>query len=217
MSDDPETRRQIAELSLDERPLLVLDVDDVLLEFMTPLPLFLAAQGYELRLDSFRLNGNVYDTATGLAAEQERVRALIDDFFHAQAEWQSVKSGAAEALAHFGDAVEIVLLTAMSHRHRATRRRHLDALGLTQPLLTTEMAKGPAILALRGANRRPVAFVDDMPHNLASAMQSVPDASLFHMMSDERLRAVLPPLPEGVHAVADWEEATPRIARALGL
>jgi len=28
MSDDPETARQIAELALDERPLLVLDVDD---------------------------------------------------------------------------------------------------------------------------------------------------------------------------------------------
>ncbi len=36
MSDDPETARQIAELSRDTRPLLVLDVDEVLLEFVTP-------------------------------------------------------------------------------------------------------------------------------------------------------------------------------------
>ena len=50
----------------------------------------------------------------------------------------------------FGDRVEIVLLTAMPHKHRATRRAHLDALGLTYPLLTTEMAKGPALARLRG-------------------------------------------------------------------
>ena len=36
MSDDPETARQIEELSADDRPLLVLDVDDVVLEFIRP-------------------------------------------------------------------------------------------------------------------------------------------------------------------------------------
>ncbi|GLS38789.1 hypothetical protein GCM10010869_43860 [Mesorhizobium tianshanense] len=34
MSDDPETARQIEELAADDRPLLVLDVDDVVLEFI---------------------------------------------------------------------------------------------------------------------------------------------------------------------------------------
>ena len=34
MSDDPETLRQIEELAADDRPLLVLDVDDVVLEFI---------------------------------------------------------------------------------------------------------------------------------------------------------------------------------------
>ena len=34
MSDDPETVRQIAELARDTRTLLVLDVDEVLLEFV---------------------------------------------------------------------------------------------------------------------------------------------------------------------------------------
>jgi hypothetical protein len=34
------------------------------------------------------------------------------------------------------------MLTAMPHKHRVVRRAHLHALGLTYPLLTTEMAKG---------------------------------------------------------------------------
>ena len=95
MSDDPETARQIAELSRDDRPLLVLDVDDVLLDFIGPFPRYLAALGFDLRLDSFRLTGNIVERATGIPAEAARVTMLIDAFFEAQAQWQTVTEGAA--------------------------------------------------------------------------------------------------------------------------
>jgi hypothetical protein len=218
MSDDPETVRQIAELALDDRPLLVLDVDDVVLDFIRPFPRYLASQGLELKLDTFRLHGNVIDLATSEPAAAERVSAAIDAFFAVQADWQEVTQGAAEALASFAGRVEIVLLTAMPHRHRAARRAHLDQLGLPYPLLTTEMAKGPAIAMLRGPRTRPVAFVDDQPRNLLSARESVPDASLFHLMADDSLRGLLPPFDErGITIVADWPEARTKIAEALGV
>ncbi|MGO4835090.1 hypothetical protein AB4144_22810 [Rhizobiaceae sp. 2RAB30] len=217
MSDDPETARQIAELSLDDRPLLVLDVDDVLLEFVRPFPLYLETRGFELKLASFRLTGNIAERASGRIPEQAEVSTLIDAFFQAQADWQTVIEGAAEAIADLSGGAEVVLLTAMPHRHREARRLHLDALGLPYPLLTTEMAKGPAIAALRGAGRRPVAFVDDQPMNLVSAQDSVADAHLFHLMADNSLRTLLPPPPEGAIVVEGWHDAGPRIARVLGL
>lgn len=217
MSDDPETARQITELARDHRPLLVLDVDDVLLEFVRPFPKYLEAQGYTLKFGSFRLTGNVAERDTGRIAEAHEVAALLDSFFAVQAEWQTVIAGAAEALEGFRDAAEIVLLTAMPHRHRAVRRAHLDTLGLPYPLLTTEMAKGPAIASLRGQHGRPVAFVDDLPPNLVSARKAVADAHLFHLMSDNSLRSLLPTPPEDVVVVEDWPDAAPRIAAALGL
>lgn len=217
MSDDPETARQIAELARDDRPLLVLDVDDVVLDFIGPFPRFLEAQGYELKLDSFMLNGNIVHRETGEAAEQERVAALVAAFFDGQSEWQTITIGAAEAIAGIAERAEIVMLTAMPHRHRAIRRAHLDSLGLSYPLLTTEMAKGPAIKSLRGDTARPVAFVDDQPRNLISARESVPDISLFHLMADNSLRELMPPLPERIEIVLDWNEARPRIAAALGI
>ena len=217
MSDDPETARQIAELAADDRPLLVLDVDDVVLEFIRPFPRFLQSRGFGLTLASFRLTGNIAEQASGRLVEQAEVTALLDEFFHGQADWQSITDGAAEALAMLRGRVEIVLLTAMPHKHRATRRAHLDALGLDYPLLTTEMAKGPAVAKLRGKKRRPVAFVDDQPSNLLSARHSVADAHLFHLMADNSLRAFLPPLPDDIVVVQDWREAGPKIANALGL
>jgi hypothetical protein len=131
--------------------------------------------------------------------------------------WQVLTEGAADAMAGFADRVEIVLLTAMPHRHRAIRRAHLDSLGLPYPLVTTEMAKGPALVRLRGTSGRPVAFVDDMPHNLASARKSLPDSHLFHLMADTSLRALLPPPTPDVFVVENWPEAAPKIATALGV
>ncbi|MBZ9987043.1 hypothetical protein LB572_08025 [Mesorhizobium sp. BH1-1-5] len=217
MSDDPETARQIEELAADDRPLLVLDVDDVVLEFIRPFPHYLKSRGFGLTLASFRLTGNIAETATGRLIEQPEVTALLGEFFDAQADWQSIADGAADALAMLGRGAEIVMLTAMPHKHRAVRRAHLDALGLNYPLLTTEMAKGPAIAKLRGVKGRPIAFVDDQPSNLISARNSVADAHLFHLMADNALRAFLPPTPQDIISVEDWREAAPKIAAALGL
>ncbi|WP_019171189.1 hypothetical protein [Pseudaminobacter salicylatoxidans] len=217
MSDDPETARQIAELANDNRPLLVLDVDEVVLEFISPFVAFIDTLGLELRTDSFRLRGNIFERATQTAVASERVSTLIADFFEVQADWQTAPQGAAEAIARLAESAEIVMLTAMPHRYRATRRALLDRLGFPYPLLTTEQPKGPAIRQLRGAVPRPVAFVDDIARNLLSARESVADAHLFHLMAHEELRALMPPLPEGIVETRNWPDAAPKIATALEL
>ena len=83
MSDDPETARQIAELARDTRPLLVLDVDEVLLEFVSPFIGFLGSRALKFDTMSFRLHGNISDAATGAPVDNERVSALLDEFFGA--------------------------------------------------------------------------------------------------------------------------------------
>ncbi|PSJ59809.1 hypothetical protein [Pseudaminobacter soli (ex Li et al. 2025)] len=216
MSEDQETARQIAELARDDRPLLVLDVDEVVLEFIQPFIGYIGTLGLELRIDSFRVHGNVFDRETQAAIADERVSDLIEEFFTVQSDWQNCPEGATEAIATLAERAEIVMLTAMPHRHRATRRALLDRLGFPYPLLTTERAKGPAILQLRGEHPRPVAFVDDIAHNLVSARACVADAHLFHIMAHKGLRELMPPLPDGIIEVENWQEATPKIARALG-
>lgn len=217
MSEDPETARQIAELARDTRPLLVLDVDEVLLEFMVPFMRFLDAQGLAFLAKSFKLTGNIVDQKTQAPLDQQAVSGLLDGFFLAQREWQTAAQGAADAVATLAGRAEVVMLTAMPHRHRDVRRLHLDALGFPYPLLTTEAAKGPALRQLRGESPRPVAFVDDIPYNLVSVRDAVSDAHLFNLMSYREMRLLMPPMPDGIVVADDWTEAAPKIAAALGL
>lgn len=217
MSDDPETARQIAELSRDSRPLLVLDVDEVLLEFMAPFMRFLDAQGLQFLAKSFRLTGNIVERQSKEPLDQEAVTAILGSFFDAQRDWQTAAPDATEAVAELARGAEVVMLTAMPHRHRQIRREHLDTLGFPYPLLTTEAAKGPALRQQRGESGRPVAFVDDIPHNLVSVRDAVADAHLFNLMAYREMRPFLPPLPEGIVVADDWSVAAPKIASALGI
>ena len=215
MSDDPETVRQIAELARDTRPLLVLDVDEVVLEFVTPFIAFLDHQGLSFSTQSFRLHGNVMDKQSGLPVEDARVSGLLEAFFVAQEDWQTVAADAVEAIGRLNETAEIVLLTAMPHAHHARRRALLDRAGIAVPLVTTEKAKGPAVALLAGARTAPVAFVDDIPHNHVSVQKHFSQAHLFHLMANQALAPLLPPLPEGVTRVADWREAEGLIAQVL--
>jgi hypothetical protein len=91
LSQDPETARQISQLSNHQRPLLVVDVDEVILEFVQPLMRFLAERGYYLKTDSFRLNGNVVFEESGEAASNETVEQLIDGLLADQEKWQRIE------------------------------------------------------------------------------------------------------------------------------
>ena len=217
MSDDPETVRQIAELSRDERPLLVVDVDEVVLDFVHPLIRYLNSQGLHLRTDSFRLHGNVVRSDTGIEVEHDEVKALLTGFFDVQGDWQTAATGAVETLAALSQEAEIVMLSAMPHRHRVIRRALLDRLELPYPLVSTETPKGPAVRMLRGDTARPVVFVDDIPRNLESVGDAVPDASLFHLMAHAELRVLLMPLPDRIQPLENWADGRVRIAAALGI
>jgi len=216
VSDDPETRRQIAALAADDRPLLVVDVDEVVLEFVNPFMGFLADRDLALLTGTFRLHGNVVHKGSGAEVAGDEVSRLMTEFFEAQENWQRLVQGADSALADIAAEAHVVLLSAMPHAHRAPRLRLLERFGLLYPLISTEAAKGPALAAMRRGGR-PVAFVDDIPHNLLSVAEHVPDAALFHLMAHEGFRQLARPVPAPIRAVDGWDDAAPLIAEALGL
>ncbi|WP_114390465.1 hypothetical protein [Notoacmeibacter marinus] len=216
MSDDPHTRRQIESIAEDNRPLLVLDVDEVVLEFLGPFMRWLESEGFSFRAQSFALNGNIFDSE-GSAAAKETVESLITRFFEVQHEWQILAPGFSNALDSLSQKAQIVLLTAMPHRHFAAREALLTSLSVPYPLVTTEKAKGPAVSLLHGGRDAPVAFIDDMAYNLLSVAKALPSATLIHLMAHRPMRDLMPPLPDSIIAAEDWPMAARKAREALGI
>ncbi|MFL0693776.1 MAG: hypothetical protein ACJLUP_17285 [Agrobacterium tumefaciens] len=193
-------------IRLTDRPLIVCDVDDVVLQFAAPFEAFLQSRGHRLLPRSFKLTGNI---VTGESViEAPAVKALIDDFFVEQERWQTPFANAVDSLHALGQDADLVFLTAMPPRHAEVRRRLLDQLTLTFPMIATEEAKGPMVAALQGERPLPVAFVDDMVHNLHSVGQHVPDCLLIYLPPPLEIFRFAPEPPENVRRVGTWPEAS---------
>lgn len=198
---------------LTDRPLVVCDVDDVVLQFIVPFQSYLDSLGHRLVPRSFRLHGNIVSQATETALPDREVSDLIDAFFDAQETWQTpfpTTAAAIEAIARDSD---IVFLTAMPPRFADRRRRLLDSIGLSQPLVATQQPKGPVVETLHGGRPLPVAFIDDMAHNLVSVGTHVSDCLLLHMIPVSEIHRHAPLAVPPVLRVADWPEATQHIRR----
>ena len=192
---------------LTDRPLIVCDIDEVVLEFISPFAAFLRSQNHELLPRSFHLHGNIVSTLDGSFPEAAIVSAFLDAFFAAQDKWQMPAEQAVETLHRLAEDADIVFLTAMSPRHRIVRRNLLDRFDLHFPMVATEGPKGPVVTALHGARSLPVAFIDDIERNLLSVREHVPDCLLLTMIANADFRALAPEPCAGIRAVAGWAEA----------
>jgi hypothetical protein len=200
---------------LADRPLIVCDVDDVVLQFIVPFERFLESEGYRLVPRSFKLHGNI-ETPDGTAADEVTVSRLIETFFERQEEWQAPLLLAEETLARLSGTADIVLLTAMPPVYRDQRRRLLDRFELHYPLLASLQPKGPIVKALHGARDVPVAFIDDMVRNLHSVHEHVEDCLLLHLMPESDIHRFAPSAMEGIARVKGWEEASVHIGEHFG-
>ena len=201
MTLDPITAHRLDAIAPRDGPLIVCDVDEVVLHFLQPFRDLLAERDLLLHPDSFALHGNVRHRDGTIAPDAE-VSAAIERLFEEQAARQTLVPGAVDGLARLAGGAHVVLLTAMRHGHFAAREGHLAALGLPYPLVTTEGSKGRAIAHV--ANERPVAFIDDLPFNHADVRRHAPETLCVHLMADEPFAPVLPSIPDGVVAAADW-------------
>ena len=214
----PDERGRIDALARSDRPLIVADIDEVVLEFVAPFMAFLESHGHEYRPTSFRLTGNIYFRKTNEPAEKEIVSDFLERFFGEHDTWQKPVAGALDTLAELERAhgADIVFLTAMPPHHHARRRALLDTHGFTHPMIATRAAKGDAVAELmRQHPDKPVAFIDDLPPNHISVLETVPGALGLQMMAYAPLRPHLPAMPEGVTSVEDWPAAAKAIADFL--
>ncbi|MGO4564959.1 hypothetical protein AB4Z52_07795 [Rhizobium sp. 2YAF20] len=207
----------LGHVSLRNRPLVICDVDDVVLQFITPFQAFVESRGYRFLPRSFRLHGNIVSGSDEKPLEDSGVSSLIEGFFEAQDQWQTPFDLVAQKLHTFSADADIVFLTAMPPQFHQRRRRLLDRLGFAFPLLSTQQPKGPVVKALHQGRTLPVAFIDDMAHNLHSVRDHVDGCLLIHLVPVSTVQRFAPAADAEITRASDWNHAAALVAAHIAV
>lgn len=213
---DPEVADQLARLRIaGDRPLIICDVDEVVVHYIRGLEAHLETAGYWLDAASFALNGNIRRIDTNEPASTDEVRALLFGFFDANVASMDIVEGAVEALNALADHAEIVLLTNLPPRYLGARTEHLASHGLAFPVVANVGPKGPTVATMLSNHGNTVVFLDDIPGNIRSVAEHSPHVGLIHFIQDARF-ARFAGRPDGIlHQTDNWPDARGFIERHL--
>ena len=207
---------EIEDLSLDPaRPLVIVDVDEVLAMFMQGFERFIVQRGLEMRLDRFALFQAIFRPGESEHLDLATGRALFDEFFFTDVEHMEPTPGGPGALSALALHGQIVILTNAPQQSRLLRGRWLAKHDMDYPLVLNTGPKGPAAAALAAKTRGPVAFIDDLLPNLDSVADEVEGAHTFQMVADHRLRQFAPSAPDRHTRIDDWAQLGPAIESVI--
>jgi hypothetical protein len=199
------------------KPLLIVDVDEVLALFMRGFGRFLQGRGYEMRLDRFAIFENIYEAGAAEPVAKDAGRTLFDDFFRFGCEDVDPTPHAAESLRRLSARASVVVLTNAPEHGRPGRTRWLARHGMPYPLIINSGPKGASVAALAARTGGPAAFVDDLLYQLDSAAEVAPAVRRFQLVADPRLRPMAPSAPERHRRIDDWPELIAEIEAVLDL
>jgi hypothetical protein len=197
-----------------DRPLAIIDVDEVLGLFLKGFGGYLAEQGYEFRLDRFALFQNIFRPGAAEHLDIESGRKLFDDFFRTRCGEIEPAPGAVEALNRLSRRAEILILSNAPADAETLRTAWLKRHGLPHPLILNVGPKGPVTAGLVAQTTGRSAFVDDLLPNLDSVAEHAPQTATFQHVADERLR-LFAPRSDRHPRIDDWAELAEAIEAAL--
>jgi hypothetical protein len=197
-----------------ERPLVIVDVDEVLGLFMQGFGKFLESRGFEFRVDRFALFQNIYPPGATEHLELSQGRELFDDFFRTGCGEIEPAPGAVEALEKLSRRAGILILSNAPADAERLRGDWLKRHGLPQALILSTGPKGPITAALVGQTAQATAFVDDLLSNLDSVAEHSPTTATFQHVADLRLRP-LAPRSDRHPRIDDWAELGAAIEAAI--
>ncbi|WP_368670100.1 hypothetical protein [Phenylobacterium aquaticum] len=197
------------------RPLVIVDVDEVLGLFMQGFGRFLEGRGLEFRVDRFALFQNIYLPGAAEHLDLEEGRRHYDDFFRYGAGDMPLAPGGPQALRALSKDASVVILTNAPGQARLARARWLGRHGMDYPLILNTGPKGPLAAGLAAQVTGAIAFVDDLLPNLNSVAEHAPAISRFQMVADPRLQPLAPAEPERHTRIDDWDLLRLAIAEAI--
>jgi hypothetical protein len=174
------------------RPLVLIDVDEVLGLFMQGFGDFLKSHDLEMRIDRFALFQNIYRPGAAEHLDLAEGKTLFDAFFAGHCDQIEAAPGAIDALNRLSNHAEILILSNAPAQAERLRTEWLRKHGLEHPLILNTGPKGPIAAGLVAQTSHPTAFVDDLLGNLDSVSDHSPLTATFQHVADLRLRPHAP-------------------------
>lgn len=197
-----------------DRPLVIVDVDEVLGLFIKGFAAFLAREGLDFRLDRYALFQNIYRPGGADPIAEEAAKALYQTYFRSHCGELEPAPGAIAALEKLHRTAEIVILSNAPPQAEPLRRGWLDRHGLAHPLLLNRGPKGPITAGLVRQSRGRSAFIDDILENLDSVAEHAPQTATFQHVADKRLQPLAPSSARH-RRIDDWRELGLAIEEAV--
>lgn len=189
------------------RPLLICDCDEVLLHMVRHFGTWLRER-HDIAFTHESGTFTAMTHADGRAVEHERIWGMLDEFFPAEMERQTIVPGAAEALAAIGAHADIVILTNLGDHCRDHRITQLAAHGINHRVETNRGGKGDPVARLVVEYGNPVTvFVDDLPVHHESVANHAPGVHRLHLVAEPAMAHNVPPAPFAHARIDDWEAA----------
>lgn len=196
------------------RPLVLVDVDEVLGLFMQGFGDFLQGRGLEMRIERFALFQNIYRPGATEHLDLVEGRKLFDDFFGGHCHEIEPAPGAIAALNRLAKSAEILILSNAPAEAERLRTEWLRKHGMDHPLILNSGPKGPIAAGLTEQTQQKTAFVDDLLPNLDSVADHSPTTATFQHVADLRLRPFAP-VSARHPRIDDWAELGAAIEAAV--
>ena len=210
-------KRQIDALELDrDRPLVICDVDEVVVHFIRSLEAHLDENGYWLDTSSFALNGNIRYKSDDRPVTTTMVGELLYGCFDVWTHRMEMIDGAAESLESLSGSAEIVMLTNLPERYLGPRTENLRGHGIHFPVVANTGHKGPAVRELIADLAHDAFFIDDSPNNIESVSEWMPDTHLIHFIPDQRFARHVSSIAEVALRTDNWPETHTFITETIG-
>lgn len=203
------------------RPLLITDCDEVLLHMVRHFGVWVG----ETHDIDFTPDGGDFSTAMkrrgdGPDITRDDMWAMLDGFFPAEMDRQTLVPHAREALASLAEIADIVVLTNLQDQCRQPRIEQLAKFGIRHRVECNQGGKGAPVAKLVAEHGNPVTvFVDDLAVHHDSVARHAPQVHRLHMISEPAMAPNVPKAPAAHARIDDWNDAEVWIAKrfAAGL
>jgi len=205
---DPRAEAIAKTIDIDpKKPLLIVDADEVLFQFMAAFLAFIEEKGHTFIFRSYALAGNILAYKDGPPLERQSVSDLVTEFFEKRTREIPADLDAAPALNRLKlDGFQIVVLSNVPSMAVEDRRYALNAANIQYPLAPWSGPKGTAVAALASKTQGKTIFVDDIISHHESVAVLAPKVYRLHYVIHPKLRELLGKVEAANNQAESWNE-----------